>query len=66
MKETGLKAETYVQPNTLTNNEGEEINMPCSREGQAKLDAKAGNIKNIDDVPMTPREIMDGIGGSSY
>jgi hypothetical protein len=40
--------------------------MPCSREGQAKLDAKAGNIKNIDDVPMTPREIMDGIGGSSY
>ena len=61
MKDTGLKVETYVQPKTLSNNEGEEIDMACSREGQAKLDAKAGNIKNIDDVPTTPRELMDGI-----
>tara|TARA_R110002020_G_scaffold45369_1_gene129821 strand:+ start:5251 stop:5451 length:201 start_codon:yes stop_codon:yes gene_type:complete len=66
MKEQGLPVENYVAPNTLTNDDGEELYMPCSREGQKKLDAKAGNIKNVDDVPMTPREYMDGLSGSNY
>ena len=64
MKEQGLTVENYVAPNTLTNNDGEELD--CSRDGQKKLDARAGNIKNVDDVPMTPRELMDGLSVSKY
>ena len=42
-------AETYVQPNTLTNDDGEEydIKIVCSHEGRKKMDDRAANVINI-------------------
>tara|TARA_Y100001951_G_C11275189_1_gene261453 strand:- start:896 stop:1108 length:213 start_codon:yes stop_codon:yes gene_type:complete len=63
MEDTGLKVETYVQPNTLANSESEdlEFKVVCTREGREKMDAKAANVMNIDAVTARPRELMDGI-----
>ena len=63
MEDTGLKVETYVQPNTLANSESEdlEFKVVCTREGREKMDAKAANVMDIDAVTARPRELMDGI-----
>ena len=64
MKDTGLKVETYVQPNTLANSESEdlEFEVVCTRDGREKMDAKAANVMDIDAVTARPRELyIDGI-----
>ena len=64
MEDTGLKVETYVQPNTLANSESEdlEFKVVCTREGREKMDAKAANVMDIDAVTARPRELyIDGI-----
>ena len=42
-------AETYVQPNTLTNDDGEEYDVKtvCSHEGRKKMDDRAANVMNV-------------------
>ena len=58
-------SETYVQPNTLTNDDGEEydVKIVCSHEGRKKMDDRAANVMNVS-METDNRTACGDIGGN--
>ena len=68
MKEQGIKVETYVQSNTLSNDDGEQLDESylCSHEGHKKMDARVANVHNISTETRNHSHLPDAHGSSKY